>query len=256
MTTNQRDADGPAAQQTQQIANGENNGDTATAAVHFIPTLFELELIARHWLNTRIAIDLIYFLYQQTGSTESQLDGLAEERMEKIREALGEEHYANFAAEVDRQLSKANSAPSSERRDSYKVEQPWDTEFPDDREGLGHCYDPQANIATGYVDEVNGIHGALSAGFEPTPLELTVITKHWLITHLDTVYHCHRVKQSTSTEWRLILYSDRRLAKLRRALGDERYLSVSAEVDAEFEQRFGDEEGRDFRMSENMNQLR
>jgi len=133
-------------QQTQQIAKRENNGHTASAAAHFIPTLFELELIARYWLNTRIAIDLIHFLYQQTGSTESQLDGLAEERMEKIREALGEEHYANFAAEVDRQLSTANSGSSSERRDSYEVEQPWDTEFPDDCEGLGHCYDPEAHF--------------------------------------------------------------------------------------------------------------
>ncbi len=96
----------------------------------FVPTLFELKLIARHWLKIRIEIDLMYFLYQQTGSVESRLDTMAQQRMEEISEVLGEDHYANFAAEMERELMKTISQPVCLRHTSQDFEQSRDAEFP------------------------------------------------------------------------------------------------------------------------------
>jgi predicted secreted protein len=227
----------------------EDDGQDAASAIAFVATFHELEVISRHWLNTRLEISLAYFLYGQTGSTETSLDSLAEERMERLCEAMGEGHYAKFAEGLSAEFATRYLQQTPGDQDGDAEHTPQMMTFPDDCDGLGYVRD-EDGMVVGYVSEVNGAGGAVSNTFVPALVELEIITRHWLFVHLDTSYYCHVTSQSGSTEYRLLLYSDQRLIKLREALGDERYLRACAEVDAQFEERFGQEEWRSFRIPE------
>lgn len=194
----------------------------------FVPTLFELELLAWHWLNARLEAHVIFFLHQSPEAFESGFDQFAAERLQQIREALGEIHYAEFAADIQLQLTQRKPRPLP------LYDSPWDSELPDEFDGLGYGFDRETQTWIGYVDEINGRRGVLCPGFTATLFDLEIIAKHWIATHRDPDHYYFVANEFGNREWRLIRYSERRLMKLQQILGDDRYRRISEQVEADF----------------------
>ena len=113
------------------------------------------------------------------------------------------------------------------------------TKHPDcpDTEGLGYLPGPGR---VGCVDEVNGDGARPCPDYVPTRHELMELARYWLAQRLEIALFYFETKSSGSTEYRISLYAQRRLARIADALGDDALDQVQLQVEAEFQKRFGD----------------
>lgn len=129
--------------------------------------------------------------------------------------------HTNSAAEQDSDalaLSSKNGGIAPER-----------LEYPDDCEGLDYHVDEAAGVRVGYVEEINGLGGALAPEFVPTRFELEIIATYWMNRRYDNEWKC-RGREMGHAESRENAFASRRLRRLRILLGEERYRRVGVKV--------------------------
>jgi hypothetical protein len=69
----------------------------------FVPTEYELVVLAKHYLDEIMEIDLFWRCYHQTGSSEWRIQAFAGRRLDAIEQALGE---AKFNAAIAKRLAE------------------------------------------------------------------------------------------------------------------------------------------------------
>ena len=81
------------------------NDDLAKLVRTFVPTRFELEIIARHYLNDVMNIDWTWAAYQQTGFSERY--SFALQRLNTIEDFIGEQALDRAIAPVRKDWGKS-----------------------------------------------------------------------------------------------------------------------------------------------------
>lgn len=81
---------------------------------------------------------------------------------------------------------------------------------------------------------MNGGQSECCELFDPSKFEMLLIAKYWHreLTRIKSVYA--DTSSTGSAEWRIAIYAERRLERIRHHLGDEILDEALAEVDAEF----------------------
>lgn len=79
----------------------EVNGRDSQLLTDFIPTRQEIEVIAAHWANVRLDLELFYWEFQTTGSTEWRMMEFANRRLHRARQILGDESYDRVWQQVE-----------------------------------------------------------------------------------------------------------------------------------------------------------
>ena len=77
------------------------NGPGPEEFKQYDPTRCELLLLARHWAEVNLGIQLDWYLYGQTGSTEIRLGPFANRRLDSIAEAIGDAAVHEVVTEIE-----------------------------------------------------------------------------------------------------------------------------------------------------------
>jgi hypothetical protein len=67
------------------------HGDGGAECEEYRPTRYELEQLARFWAKEILDIQVFWFYYAQSGSTEIRLEPYARTRLHRIRQTLGKD---------------------------------------------------------------------------------------------------------------------------------------------------------------------
>jgi hypothetical protein len=84
----------------------EVNGPGAVECAGYRPTHHELRVLAEHWAQQALCTEVFYFLYAQTGGTESRLLAYAGRRCDRIADILGQEPMNEVLASVRKQVQE------------------------------------------------------------------------------------------------------------------------------------------------------
>ena len=114
-----------------------------------------------------------------------------------------------------------------------------DPEFPD-TEGIGYDSCPDGSVL-GYVEHVNGPQAEACFEFQATRHELMILAGYWYRELMEIELLWFADQTTGSTEWRTAKYATRRIARIRRMIGDLADEAFS-EVDAEFRKLMGEAE--------------
>lgn len=103
-----------------------------------------------------------------------------------------------------------------------------------DSEGVG-CWG-NSRLVVGYVSEVNGPDACDVPEFVPTKHELIQIAKYWLLCLLDNDFYFFVHGQTSSTEWRINIYSNRRINRIAEILPEQELNEALEEAERDFKQ--------------------
>ena len=84
----------------------EVNGLGAAGVPEFVPTRHELLELARFWAREDLEIQLGWFLYGQTGSTDLRVSSYAIRRINRIADLLGQDVVKDAIASVYREAEE------------------------------------------------------------------------------------------------------------------------------------------------------
>jgi hypothetical protein len=84
----------------------EVNGPDSAEVPDFIPTRHELIQVVKYWEKLRLDHLFYYFLFGQTGSSETRRVAFAGRRVSRIARLLGDEEVRKAIQEVDAEFSK------------------------------------------------------------------------------------------------------------------------------------------------------
>lgn len=91
-----------------------------------------------------------------------------------------------------------------------------------------------AKFVLGYVDEVNGIGAEEIQAYVPTRKEIRELVKYWYRQVLDNSWFFFIYGQTGSSEWRLGVFADRRIARADAAIGKKAVDAALKEASEEF----------------------
>lgn len=82
----------------------------------FVPTEYELALLAKHYLDQIMDIDLFYRCYEQSGSSEWRIQAFAGARLNTIEQALGEKKFSALIAKTEAKWKQKCAAADKEEQ--------------------------------------------------------------------------------------------------------------------------------------------
>lgn len=94
----------------------EINGRGAEEVAGFLPTRHELIMLVKYWAERILDDEYFYFLYAQTGSTETRRLPFAGRRIKRIQELLGAEDVSKAVEEAHEEYKYKNRIDPEEWR--------------------------------------------------------------------------------------------------------------------------------------------
>jgi hypothetical protein len=94
-------------------------------------------------------------------------------------------------------------------------------------------------FTVGWVAEVNGPEAVEVSGFIPTKHELKEIVKYWHLRRLyNRFFYWFHYGQSGSTEWRISIYAQRRIARVEELLSEKDVEEAVSDAEGDFKDRY------------------